>query len=86
MDNKKRKGGLESPSFKTLEEYCRERWGIEKSQTYRLMESAKIVGILKTSPIGELPKAESIVRPPTSLPPKKQKEAFQKAVETAPEG
>jgi len=53
-----------------FEVYCRKRWGIRKSQAYRLIEAARIMAIL--SPIGEdlpcLPTHESQVRPLANLP------------------
>ncbi len=42
---------------------------------------------IKNVPIGTLPKTESVVRPLTIIKdPEEQREVYQKAVETAPEG
>lgn len=65
--------------FGTFEEYCRERWGVEKSQTYRLIDAAKVVSNL--SPIGEvLPRTESQARPLAKLEPELQREAWAEVV------
>lgn len=37
----------------TFEAYCRERWGMQRAQAYRLIESAEVVAAL--SPIGDTP-------------------------------
>ena len=65
--------------FKTFEEYCQVKWQMEKSQTYRLIETAKVINNI--SPIGEvLPKTESQTRPLTSLEPEIQKEVWTEVV------
>lgn len=52
--------------FKTFEEYCQVKWQMEKSQTYRLINTANV--IQNISPIGELlPNNESQVRPLVGL-------------------
>jgi len=68
----------------TFEEYCKERWGFTRSYAYRLIASSEVTDNL--SPMGDIPESERVTRPLTKLPPEQQKEAFQKAVETAPEG
>lgn len=55
-----------------------------QSYLYRQLEAAKTEKVI--SPIGEKEIPESVLRPLTSLPPDQQREVFQKAVETAPEG
>ncbi len=67
-----------------FEAYCRERWGMERAHAYRLIDSSSVVKTL--SPIGDIPKTESQVRPLVSLSPAKQKKAWAEAVRTAPEG
>jgi hypothetical protein len=80
-----REGRLYRASHGTFEDYCRERWHMERANAYRLIEAAVVVGHL--SPIGDtLPANEAQARPLTSLPPSQQSEAWQRAVETAPEG
>ena len=73
-------------TFGTFEEYCRDRWGLKQSRAYQLMDAAKVVGLLKSSTIVELPATESQARPLTGLPVDLQREAWQRAVETAPNG
>jgi hypothetical protein len=55
---------------------------MEKSQTYRLLDAARVVSNL--SPIGELPTHESQVRPLTGLEPDQQREAWELATEINP--
>ena len=82
-----RDGKLYQPQYGSFEEYCRDRWDIERSHAYRLMDSAKVMANLKDSPIGELlPANESQARPLASLPPEQQAEAWNKAVKSAPKG
>ena len=82
-----RDGELYHPQYSSFEEYCRERWDMEHSHAYRLMDSAKVVANLKTSPIGEvLPTNESQTRPLASLSPEQQVEAWKEATTTAPKG
>lgn len=69
----------------TFEQYCKERWGFERAHAYRLIKSSEVVQNL--SPIGDIPTSEGAVRPLTSIKDsEEQREVFQKAVETAPEG
>lgn len=80
-----RKQRLYRESHKTFEDYCQDRWGIQRAHAYRLIESAEVVQNL--SPIGDiLPSTESQARPLTQLEPQAQREVWQRAVETAPEG
>jgi hypothetical protein len=82
-----RDGKLYKPQYSSFEEYCRERWDMEHSHAYRLMDSAKVMANLKTSPIGEvLPTSESQTRPLASLAPEQQVEAWKEATTTAPKG
>ncbi len=71
-------------THKTFEEYCRERWGFERAQAYRFIESSSVIANL--SPTGDKPKSEREARPLTSLKPSEQVEAWERAVETAPGG
>ena len=57
---------------------------MEKSHAQRMIDAAKVVNNL--SPMGDIPASERAARPLASLPPAKQREAWQKAVETAPKG
>ena len=70
-------GKLYRETHKQFTSFCRERWGFEKSQAYRLIDSAKVVSNL--SPIGDnlMPINESQARPLTNLPPEQQVEVWQ---------
>jgi len=70
--------------FATFETYCKARWDFNRAHAYRLIDSAKVVEVL--SPIGDTPKTESQARPLTRLVAEKQKEAWQKVIDIAPEG
>jgi hypothetical protein len=71
---------------KTFEKYVTERWGMQKSHAYRLIESAEVVTNL--SPIGDkfsLPTSESQTRELAPLPPEKQAEVWERVVMANPE-
>jgi hypothetical protein len=71
--------------YDTFEAYCKERWDFNRAHAYRLIDSAQIMDMV--SPIGiQKPNNERQTRPLTRLEPQQQREAWQKAVETAPEG
>ncbi len=79
--------------YATFEEYCQERWDLRKSRTYQLMDAAEVVENLKSSTIVELssghtplPANEAQARPLAKLGLEMQRQAWQKAVETAPQG
>lgn len=72
-------------TYNTFEEYCRERWGLARRQAYLLIDAASAIeNVIHGSQI--LPTNERQVRPLTSLSPDLQALAWQKAVETAPDG
>lgn len=72
--------------YATFEAYCRQRWGLRQSRAYQLLDAAEVVGNLKSSTIVELPANEAQVRPLAKLTPAEQRQAWEKAVETAPNG
>ena len=73
--------------YSTFEDYCRERWGFTRQSANRYIGAAEAVRNIEMEPIGSiLPQTESQARPLTSLPPEQQREAWQAAVETAPNG
>jgi len=68
----------------TFEDYCKDRWDMSRDYAYKQISAASVVqnvdqGIQK-------PESERQARPLTKLPPEQQSTAWQKAVETAPEG
>lgn len=72
-------------SHGTFEDYCRERWGMVRQQANRLIAAAEAVENLE--PVGSiLPTSESQVRPIAQLEPAAQREVWQRAIETAPNG
>jgi len=68
--------------YGTFEDYCRERWNMERANAYRLIESSKV--ILNLSPTGDiLPANERQARPLAQLEPDQQREAWQRVIERA---
>lgn len=73
--------------YGTFEDYCRERWGFSGRRGRLLMDAAQAVNEIKSGTIDPiLPTHESQVRPLTRLAPEQQRDAWQRAVETAPDG
>jgi hypothetical protein len=70
--------------FETFEAYCKVRWDIGKWYAYKLIDSAAVMSELDNCPTK--PTTESQTRPLARLLPDQQREAWQRAVETAPEG
>lgn len=70
----------------TFEEYCRDRFGHSRRQSYLLMDAAVVFDNLVEicdQIDHKLPTAEGQVRPMTKLEPQEQQEAWLKAVELA---
>lgn len=66
-------------THRTFEEYCRERFGMQRAYPYRLIDAATVVDNL--SPIGDiLPTTESQCRPLARLDMDEQCEVWQQAV------
>ena len=73
--------------FTTFEEYCKARWDFARSTAYQLIDSAVVIeNVRNCGQIEVLPATESQARPLARLEPEQQRTAWQKAVETAPEG
>lgn len=70
--------------YGTFEDYCRERWGLERRRAYQLMDAASVASNVNNCT--QIPANEGQARPLTKLDPEQQREAWQKAVETAPNG
>jgi hypothetical protein len=69
----------------TFEEYCKEKWDISRPRAYQLIKAAEVQDNLST--IVDKPANEAQARPLTRIKdPDEQREVYQKAVETAPEG
>jgi hypothetical protein len=88
--------------YATFEEYCRKRWDFGRVYAHRLIEAAEITANLlpmgniagkldlsdpATWPEGvKLPENERQTRPLAGLEPEQQREAWKRAIETAPNG
>lgn len=68
-----------------FDDYCRERWGMNRGRADQLIGAAKVVSNL-TKILVSPPERESHAAPLVNLPPEQQREAWQEAVETAPDG
>lgn len=80
-----RDGRLYRAEFGTFEEYCQERWGWTRQHTNRMIASAEVTTNLE--PMGSiLPATERQARPLAALPPAQQREAWERVLETAPNG
>lgn len=80
-----RDNGLYRATFVTFEDYCRERWGIERRRAYQLMEAAQVVNNVNNC-TQITPTNESQARPLTPLSSQQQAEVWPLVVETAPNG
>lgn len=79
-----RDGKLYRLHHATFEDYCQNRWGLKRAHAYRMIDAASVISNL--SPIGDIPQTESQARPLASLTPEQQREVWQTAVDTAPNG
>jgi len=70
--------------YGTFEAYCQDTWNLSRPRAYQLIDSAKVKNNLSTNV--DIPKTESQTRPLSKLQPEQQKEAWKKAIATAPEG
>jgi hypothetical protein len=68
----------------TFEAYCQDRWELSKRHADRLIAAAEVISNL--GPIGPKPSSESQARPLSGFSPDQQREVWQKAVTTAPNG
>jgi hypothetical protein len=75
---------LYKDTFRTFKEYCKERWGFSRIQAYRLIKAYNVSGNLL--PMGNKPTSERQLRPLTHLEPEQQKQVWNQAVKTAPNG
>lgn len=69
----------------TFERYCRERWQMGRNHANKMIAAAEVVAHLGTA-VPILPATEGQTRPLTALEPEQQREVWQRAVETAPNG
>ena len=69
--------------YKTFEAYCKDRWGWGRSYAHRLIDAAATAE--NVANCQQMPVSEGQVRPLTKLPPEKQPEAWDTAIEKAVE-
>lgn len=79
-----RDGKLYRGTDGTFEEYCGNRWSLTSVQAKRLIDGAIIATNIE--PTGSKIVSESHLRPLKNLRPDEQREVYQRAVETAPNG
>jgi hypothetical protein len=70
--------------YENFEDYCRDRWGLERRRAYQIMEAAQVVEDVKS--FSHLPANDFQARELGKAPPEKRAEAWQRAVDTAPDG
>lgn len=80
-----RDGRLYRHEHGTFEEYCQQRWGMTRDFAYKQIGAATVYYSIQNSGM-PVPERETHVRPLTSLEPEAQREVWQRAVETAPNG
>lgn len=68
----------------TFEDYCRERWGFSRVHAHRMIDAATVAENLL--PMGNIPASERQARELAGLEAERQREVWQQAVETAPNG
>ena len=73
-------------THKTFEDYCRDRWDMKRDYAYKMIASSNVYKNLDVDNCIHKPFTESQARPLTKLEPEQQVEAWQQAVETAPDG
>ena len=81
-----RDGDLYKRDYSTFEDYCRERWGFTRMHASRMIAAAEVVENVTDRLQIHPPANIEQTRPLASLEPEQQREAWTKAVETAPEG
>lgn len=80
---KLRNGG----AYETFDAYCRGVWDFARSTAYQFIDSVKVIeNIRNCGQIDVIPTTESQARPLARLKPEQQREAWQKAVDTATDG
>ncbi|HAX77258.1 MAG TPA: hypothetical protein DCY88_15845 [Cyanobacteria bacterium UBA11372] len=72
-------------SQKTFEDYCRYRWSIGRQRAYQFISAAQVMENLSTNG-RQIPTSERQVRPLSGLSPELQREIWQEALESAPNG
>lgn len=81
---KVRDSRLYRETHSSFEDYCDKRWNMSKQHAIRLIQASKVFN--NVAPLGAVPEAERHIRPLTRLEPTQQIEAWQRAIDTAPNG
>ena len=77
---------LYKQQYSTFDDYCKRRWKMSRPRAFQLMDAAQVNRNLSTI-VDKLPSSESQARPLARLAePEQQREVWQRAVDTAPEG
>jgi len=72
--------------YQTFEAYCKGVWDFSRRNAYYLMDAVTVVENVNHGSQMPIPTSERQARPLSKLEPKQQREAWKKAVESAPEG
>lgn len=72
--------------FTSFDAYLRERWDLSRSRGYELIAGALVVANVSAIADGRQPLNEAQVRPLTVLEPDQQRQAWARALQTAPNG
>jgi len=72
--------------FGSFEEYCRDKWGWGRAHAYRLIDAAQVVENVSHGRQNVAPATERQARPLAALEPEQQREAWERVLETAPNG
>jgi len=70
--------------YKSFEEYYRARWGFKRTYAHYLIEATKVMDDVHNCE--RVPTCEAQARPLTKLAPEKRRDAWMKAVSSAPDG
>jgi hypothetical protein len=73
-------------THRTFEDYCRKKWNISRPHAYHMIDAARVAENLSQFGDTTLPQNEAQARALKSAPPDQQRDIWQKAVETAPNG
>ena len=84
--NEIRESRLYRAEHGTFAEYVQAKWGFARQHAYRLIASSKVLDNIEPTEEQRENLRETHLRPLATLPPSEQKQAFNEAIETAPDG
>lgn len=79
-----REGRLYKDDYDNFEDYCRERWDMCGRRARQLTDAAEAIQNIGSGTM--VPQSERQIRPITTLPPSRQRQAWTAAVESSPKG